>query len=146
MAKGNRVYELLLAAPPFELRPNRAMRRGGWFKATKAKPKYRNAAGWAALERFPGKPRLTEAVVHVTWYHADRRTLLDPDNAQAACKALWDGLQDGGLLADDKALTHLPISQVVCPAKQGNVFVRIAPGRLTEDDISELLLRAARSV
>jgi len=52
--------------------------------------------GWAA------------ATAQATFYFRTKR-MRDPDNCLAALKPVWDGLQEAGLLVNDKDMTHLPV-------------------------------------
>ena len=52
------------------------------------------------------------------FFFRDRRRR-DPDNLSAMLKPVWDGLQDAGVLGDDRAVTLHPIEQHVDPDGPG---------------------------
>ena len=50
---------------------------------------------------------VSSATIQMTFFHRTARKQ-DPDNLLASMKAAIDGLVDGGVLTDDRDLTHLP--------------------------------------
>jgi crossover junction endodeoxyribonuclease RusA len=101
------VIRLQLSLPPRVLWPNA---RTHWFGKARATKAYRFAAGVNAKAATPpGWTMPTAASVQCDFYFRDRRRR-DRDNLLAALKAAFDGLADAGVVADDSALTYLPIS------------------------------------
>lgn len=97
---------LTLPLPPAALSPNA---RGHWAAKARATKAYRHRAEMTARANVPAhrRERWPAAEVRWTWYFPDRRRR-DPDNIAAACKALWDGLRDAGIIADDDRLVIHP--------------------------------------
>lgn len=61
----------------------------------------------AAAAEAPPEP-WQRAMARVTFFHAVRRRR-DRDNALASLKSAFDGIVDGGVLADDAGLTFGPV-------------------------------------
>lgn len=61
----------------------------------------RTEAAWRARE--VRAPRLDACFIYVTPHHADGRSPQDAGACAPAAKAIVDGLQDAGVLADDSA-------------------------------------------
>ncbi len=90
---------------------------------SKAKKKLRGQA--AVMSRAANAPEpLASASCRATFYVKCRRRR-DGDNALASLKAAFDGLQDGGLIADDSGLIHHPVRFVVDKEKAGTVELEI---------------------
>jgi crossover junction endodeoxyribonuclease RusA len=105
--------EVTLPIPPAATRPNA---RGHWAKKAKAvKQQREDAAVGARLALIDGgykAPHWERATVEVTLYRsASNARRSDSDNIIAWCKALYDGLQDAGVILNDRGLTHLPPRQ-----------------------------------
>jgi Holliday junction resolvase RusA-like endonuclease len=66
-----------------------------------------NAAGFAI------KPYWRTATVQATFYKPDARVKSDADNSISSLKAVMDGIQDAGLIANDQGLTWLPTKQLI---------------------------------
>lgn len=100
---------LLLPQPPAALGPNA---RAHWAVRARFTRALRACAREAAIDRLDaaglGRPRASAADVTVTLVPAAARRR-DRDNILAGCKALFDGLADAGVVADDSALTHQPV-------------------------------------
>lgn len=104
---------ITLPTPPSELNPNST--RPHWRYKAKATKHYRKrsadeaAIGVYQLEDQEGFP-LKRAVIQVTYYHPTK-AFKDPDNILASLKAAFDGLVDGGILADDRDVTYPPVKR-----------------------------------
>lgn len=103
--------EIRIGLPPQLLYPNS---RASRWPVAKAKKAYRYEAKIQTkktLKAIAPAPRFDSAVARVTFIFPASRPgpLPDPDNAAAALKAAWDGIQDGGLLTTDRQLRILPI-------------------------------------
>lgn len=107
-----RMWTIEIPMPAAELKPNNAP-----FNQAQARKKREAArqARWAA--KIAGmkairaqavgrrqKPKLLYASAGITRHYQPPAKPLDPDNLKAMLKSTWDGLQDAGLLADDKHL------------------------------------------
>ena len=64
-------------------------------------------------KRGEAAPEWTWAVVQSTWTWPNLRGMSDPDNLLTGLKSVFDGLQAGGLIGDDRNLVHLPPVQIV---------------------------------
>jgi Holliday junction resolvase RusA-like endonuclease len=86
--------------------------RTHWRSKARAVKTLRSAARIVAMDAVNrmGRPfnPLKTATVRATFYHPTIRRR-DKDNLLSSLKGAFDGLQDGGLIADDNGLTHLPI-------------------------------------
>lgn len=58
------------------------------------------------------RPCWEKATARVTFYFSTNRRR-DKDNLLAWLKSTFDGIADGGLIADDSGLTHLPVEIVI---------------------------------
>ena len=114
-----------LPLPPRELSPNR---RVGLHYRTRAKlvKEYRESVGWFCKGKNRGEP-LERASIQVTAWLRDKRSVLDGDNCLAWLKSLFDGLQDGGVLATDRNVIHYPPIQEINRDKAGFCRVVIHP-------------------
>ncbi|KKK62984.1 hypothetical protein LCGC14_2998840, partial [marine sediment metagenome] len=89
---------------PPEVAPNWTGHRMKKASATKA---YREQCGWAAVEQSLDAEHVTvclssPVLATTTFYVTDRRRR-DMNNLDASLKALWDGIVDAGILADDSS-------------------------------------------
>lgn len=129
--------------PPRELLPNRRNRHGGHYLGRQAANAYRRAVclqASAARNRagmpapvFAGPVR---ARVTVAWERHlavgarrarwEYRRKVDPDNLDAALKPLWDGLQDAGVIANDRQLVREPVAQTYDPDGAGYVLIELS--------------------
>jgi crossover junction endodeoxyribonuclease RusA len=92
---------ITLPLPPKEVRNNA---RVHWAKKAKAVKAYRFEAMFAAIQAIAGNaPFWKKAKVHITAYFATARHL-DPTNLIDALKPAFDGLQDAGVIENDKNL------------------------------------------
>lgn len=97
--------------------PNRVLSpnaRAHWRIVAKAKAALRAEA--ASLARsalgIDPDPLWKSAVVYVTWYTKTKRRP-DEDNARSSLKAAFDGLEDAGVLDNDRGLRHEPMEFAV---------------------------------
>ena len=120
--------KLRLTCPPRELSPNN-LRRVHHMKRASLVKCHRRTVAIEALGGLRGgaRPRWVEARVRVTIYHRQASYFLDPDNALAWMKSVFDGLTAAGIFADDRRLTHLPIRQEAYALLAGKVDVEIDP-------------------
>jgi len=101
-----------LPLPSPRLSPNA---RAHWRSKARDVKSYRRAAafyGRLALEESGDPGAWTTADVGATFYHPTRR-LRDADNLLASLKAAFDGFADAGIVSNDRALTHLPVLQLL---------------------------------
>jgi hypothetical protein len=85
----------------------------------------RRAARWAAIRKFRGlvgqiaaiaireqldgqRPLWRRATAQITIWYGPRQQKMDDDNVIAWMKPAFDGLQDAGVVANDRGITHLP--------------------------------------
>lgn len=103
------VIRLVLSFPSRDLHPNA---RVHWARKAKAVKAYRTEAWAAALQLRLGRPMWRRASVRTTFYvpNAHRR---DPDGLASSCKAIFDGIVDAGVLADDDQLVIYPATLTV---------------------------------
>lgn len=89
--------------PLKELSPNA---RVHWGDRSKAKRKYRQWAGAAALAsvRRVGWATVDTIGLKVVLYARDRRSKWDEDNLIASMKAAIDGLADAGVVTNDRGV------------------------------------------
>lgn len=66
-----------------------------------------------AQSRFGAKPKLQGARATIRRVYVPPAKKLDPDNLKAMLKSTWDGLQDAGLLGDDRRLVVEHPKQVI---------------------------------
>lgn len=100
-----------LPLPPQANYPNS---RTHWKAKMKPKKQQRTDAYYAALSRSP--PKWNRATCQATFYLPRRR---DSDNLLAWLKSSFDGLEDAGIIANDRGLIHLPVEQVTAKAANG---------------------------
>lgn len=99
-------YSITMPLPNSMLSPNA---RCHW--AVKAKHKKSQRLLACALMRAeigPDFPAWKEATVQIE-VTKKTRVKFDSDNFLSSCKAVFDGVQDSGLIEDDCGLTHLPL-------------------------------------
>jgi len=108
--------------PPMALRNNA---RVHWAKKSSAVKTYRFQTHMLVLKACGGKcPRWKKATVQVTAYFPTARHL-DPTNLIDALKSAFDGLQDAGVIENDKDLWPLrPV--IVTRDKEPRVELTIA--------------------
>lgn len=94
-------YTITIPVPGRLLSPNH---HGHWAAISRAKKQYREACRYLTLSAMgTDRPGWERATYTVEWYH-HRKLFPDEDNASASLKAAFDGLQDAGLIANDKGL------------------------------------------
>jgi hypothetical protein len=92
---------ITIPLPPKEVRNNA---RVHWAKKAGAVKRYRFQSYFASLDAIPGRrPFWKKASVKVTAYFPTARHL-DPTNLIDALKPAFDGLQDAGVIENDKEL------------------------------------------
>jgi len=99
-----------LAWPPRDLSPNARVHR---FARARALAAYRLEAAWSATAalralRLP-RPEWKRASVNVLAYLGPRQPKPDADNILASLKAAFDGLQDAGIVRNDRGLELGPV-------------------------------------
>lgn len=110
MSRSAPKIEIEIPLPPPETSPNA---RSHWRAKAEAIRIYRDhAAGQAIINmRLLGEPDwlpLKQARIRITYFHKTVR-FRDPDNILASLKPAIDGLQDAGLLADDRDVVYPPV-------------------------------------
>ena len=111
------MIELTLPLPPNVLHPNGRTRNVKW-RASLVK-KARSEAALVARMQAPAVP-FKRAKVHATFYHPRER---DDDGLIAWLKSYLDGLQDAGIIENDRGFTLLPPVQIM--GKERKVVLRI---------------------
>jgi len=115
-----------LGLPPKELSPN--YRSRSHWPRTRATADYRHEAkimvkqaimeqyAEMELKAFRDAMPFARATVTATFFPTDKRSSRDRDNLLSSLKAAFDGMQvpkgkgiGAGLIADDRALTHMPV-------------------------------------
>ncbi len=92
---------ITIPLPPKEVRNNA---RVHWAKKARAVRAYRMQSKLASKQAHGGKyPLWQKAKVHITAYFPTARHL-DPTNLIDALKPAFDGLQDAGVIENDKEL------------------------------------------
>ena len=92
---------ITIPLPPAALKPNT---RCHWTQKARATKTYRLQARLAAASAIKGPPpRWLKASVQVKAYYPTARHQ-DPDNCVASLKAVFDGIADAGVIANDKDL------------------------------------------
>lgn len=100
--------------PGAALSPNGA--HGAWGPVSAARKELREATYYAVQERRDRPPPLTRARVGITLYRAKMRLYnsryrpTDVPNMVSACKPVYDGLVDAGVLPDDDA-AHMRLGE-----------------------------------
>lgn len=111
-----------LPLPPKALKPNS---RANWKVKAAAGKKARSEAGLLARINRPPNP-YARATLHATFYMKNRS---DDDNLIAWLKWYRDGLQDGGVIENDRNVTMLPPAQIVDRKQATRVILRIEEAR-----------------
>ena len=116
---------IILPLPPKACHPNARPHRMAKAAAIK---KARWDAGMAARAALGRKdpPRWAAATCQATFYVAQHG---DEDGRTASMKPYYDGLQDAGIVANDRGLTHLPPVQVLDPKRNGERKVDLVIAR-----------------
>lgn len=105
--------------PAAECSPNV---RCHWGDRARAVKQLRTAAKYSAIgaDTLSG-PVLVRTLI--AW--EPRRRILDGDNALACCKALYDGLQDAGVIENDKQCRYEPVVQIRDKDKRGYTVIEV---------------------
>ena len=99
---------VVLDLPPKELNPNS---RAFWRVKRLAVKAYREHAkteSMVAAYRYSLYDPFREVKIQASFYRR-RNVPMDGDNALAMLKPAFDGLQDAGIIANDRQITHLPV-------------------------------------
>lgn len=96
---------ITLMLPAHALSPNA---RNHWRTVWKAKKYYRQIASANARLAYNGHP-FKSATCEARFYFKNDKRKRDRDNLLASLKSAFDGLADGGLIENDRDLTHLPV-------------------------------------
>lgn len=99
---------IVLDLPPKELSPNS---RVFWRVKRLAVKSYREHAkieSMVAAYRYGMCDPLREVKIQSAFYRR-RNVPMDGDNALAMLKPAFDGLQDAGIVTNDRQITHLPV-------------------------------------
>lgn len=119
--------------PSRDLSPNGAQSRH-WSYRSRAKAAAKRDAFYSAKEAinvldsrdtlFVFPEGIVDVFTTIAW--GSGRRVMDGDNALASCKALFDGLAQAGVVANDKQFRFHPVVQIRDKAGVGYVEVRIA--------------------
>lgn len=96
---------ITLPLPPKELSPNA---RPHHMAKAKKKREYRQLAAVLATNELDSSCPWKSATVRIRWYHKTMR-FPDKDNALGWLKCAWDGLEDAGVVENDRDMTYLPV-------------------------------------
>ncbi len=115
---------------PRELSPNA---RVHWAERAEATSLYREECGWMAKTQVqPNQdihtdPPFSAPVLATTTFYVKDKRRRDMNNLDASLKAMWDGIVDAGILADDdyKHLRHAESKLVVEPKGTKRVEVTL---------------------
>lgn len=112
----NAQIEVVLPLPPEQLWPNYRKHRH-WGPRAQATKKARADAKYATIDAVNRQKPIglpwKYASMRAVFYFRSSRNKRDPGNCLRALKAYEDGLQDGGLIANDYFLCPLPPSRQV---------------------------------
>ena len=112
------MIELHMPLPPAGLHPNS---RQCWQAKARLVRKARREAGIIAIQLRPDRP-FERATVEAEFFLPRRRDL---DGLVAWLKAYLDGLQDGGILANDSGIVSLTATQTTGRAAGRKLVLRI---------------------
>jgi crossover junction endodeoxyribonuclease RusA len=118
--------KITLLLPPKALSPNA---RAHWALVARKTAVYRALACMAARCALPGAPpRWTRAELKITWYCRNSRRQCQPDrdNLLAWLKPGIDGLQDAGVVENDRCLKPLP-AVILVDAINPRVEITVEP-------------------
>lgn len=119
MCKESELMILTLPLPPEVLHPNGRTKKP-MYRAKMIR-KTRGETAFVARQHAPSQPFET-ATVQATFYLPRRR---DGDGLNAWIKAVLDGLQDAGIVANDSGVTLLPPLQVTGKNVERRLELRI---------------------
>ena len=92
---------IILPHPPAAVRPNA---RVHWARKAQAVKAYRTQSKVYTMQQLAGqKPMWKKARVLITW-EAIHSMAPDPDNIVASMKAAFDGMQDAGVVVNDRGI------------------------------------------
>jgi len=102
---------VLMPLPPRPLWPNA---RPHWHVKARAVKLLRTRAKVEAIlamraAGFDERPQWSRANVSITYFYPDNRKRPDRDNALAALKSAFDGLEDAGVVGNDADFVYQPI-------------------------------------
>ena len=126
--------KLWIPLPPAALHPNS---RVHWRKKASVARKYRadvkllTTVAIRCLSSLHVTLPLKDATVFVTFSWPDKRRR-DEDGAMASLKAAFDGLQDAGVVENDRDLHHLFASSGFGKRKDAGVLLAIKEGNYHE--------------
>jgi Holliday junction resolvase RusA-like endonuclease len=102
--------------------------RGHWAAKANATAKLRQVAYATSVASIDPdcRQRWASANARLVLRVPDRRRR-DTDNLLAACKAVFDGLADSGVVLDDCGFTHHPARIEVVPRDQVGLTVEVWP-------------------
>ena len=106
---------ITLPIPPTCLSPNG---RAHWAKRSAATKQQRSDAMYYALEKIVGpSPKWDRAVVTIRWFAKDEARIPDIDNAIGSTKGARDGLQDAGIIRNDRGVETIHVWRVTDRAR-----------------------------
>jgi hypothetical protein len=119
-------------APDLALSPNRRYRAGGYHAGNRAAQEARRTAFLAGIESRGRTGWETtcgpvRVAVVIAWPNGQRR--LDWDGAIGCVKPLLDGIVDAFIIADDRHIVGIDVSQIRAPRddRAGSVTLTIIP-------------------
>lgn len=107
----NRPLTISIPIPPVSLSPN-----GRAHFRTKARDKAaQRAQGFAfASCQFRGAgPKWDRVTLTIRWFAKHDKFIPDFDNAVASCKGAFDGMQDAGVMKDDRGVEAIVLWRLV---------------------------------
>ncbi len=123
------VIRFTLGKLPADLSPNRA-RRLHWGMRSRAAKAVRTESYISVRAAMPKQgfltsaPQWKKAIVRLTFYFTLQRNR-DADNLIAQAKPVFDGLEDAGVIENDRGLTPLPPVIVVDKNERERVEVEV---------------------
>lgn len=101
---------ITLPVPPEQLTGNGRYHRMGKARLTKeCREQAKADAQWTLMAKRLKSPMWVRAKVRAVWYLGYRCRQLDQQNAIHGLKAYIDGLQDAGILKDDRGVVWEPV-------------------------------------
>lgn len=120
---------ITIPLPHRNLSPNARCHWGAKSRCVRQHRHWAKLACMDAMNRQQVQTMVAAKVQAVFYFRTRQRR--DGDNLLASMKASFDGLIDAGLLADDSAITHLPVVQRHDKANP-RVELRVFPMTLQE--------------
>ncbi len=101
---------LMFTLPDPILNPNKKVH---WAKKSRAARKKKQAVRWDTIRQLreqglPDNLRWKHVTATIKWFRNPKGPPLDRDNAQAMLKSTWDGMEEAGLLLNDRYLKVMP--------------------------------------